>query len=101
MDNEELPYRSPATAPGPDPVTDKDDEDLPTLLSVKKTLDEAITALYKDFNAFKILATDNKTEATEKLLIKILGKQEAYDILSPLQSTIESAIEAVKQKHEG
>lgn len=102
--DESIPYRSPVTAPTTNDAVDRDAEEFSTLEDVKKTLDQAVEALSKDFNAFdilKLLESPTLDEAARKLLVQIEGKQIAYDILMPLQSTIDSAIQNVVQKRKG
>lgn len=103
-EDENIPFLHPVTAPGRDEATDEDDQDFSTLVEIKKTLDDAMASLYKDFNAFdivKLLETNTVPETRKKLLIQILGKQEAYDILMPIQSTVDSAVEDVMRKRKG
>lgn len=92
-DNDEaIPYLSPATAPTDDKVADNDEGDYRTLAEVKKILDEGIENLGKDFNAFD-LSKDAKMDITAQ----VAGRQIAYDILVPLQSMVDSAINAVNE----
>lgn len=102
--DESIPYRAPVTAPTTNDAADRDEEEFSTLEDVKKTLDQALEALYKDFNAFdilKLLGSPKLDDAARKLLVQIEAKQVAFDILMPLQSTIDSAIQNVVQKRKG
>lgn len=101
MGDEEVPYRSPQVNIGQaQQASSQDEQDYSTLLSVQGTLNDALNNLYKDFNAFEILKTDTPDEAAKKLMIDILGKQEAYDILVSVKSVIDSAIQGVKQERD-
>lgn len=93
--DEEIPFFSPATAPSPDVVAENDEDDYTTLKQVKKILDDGITDLSKDFNAFDLAKDAMKLEA------QVAGRQIAYDILVPLQSMVDSAIIAVEDGRKG
>jgi len=84
-DTEGIDYRSSASEGllsfGPDKSFTKDEEEYSTLKSVHIVLKEAIAALYKDFNAFKITEGVPRTTALADLERQISGKQIAYDIL--------------------
>lgn len=99
--NEEIPYRSPAHVSPAAAAPDKDDEDFSSLREVQKLLKESIEALYKDFNAFSVLREGGDKEAMESLVRQVAGKKEAYEILVPLESMIDSAIESVRERRRG
>ena len=96
MNDESIPYRSPAhVAAVPTTQRDRDEEDYSTLVEVRRLLDESIINLYKDFNAF-----DTDKNGTD-LEVQIGGRKYAYEILVPLQSLVDSAIKTVDNKQRG
>lgn len=103
MDPEAVPYRSPVDVGVAEVASTEDENDFSSLKDVKRKFDKAIAELYKDFNAFditKLLDSPTLDEAAKKLLVSIMAKQEAYDILTPLRDQLDSAIKDVKQKQE-
>lgn len=93
-EDEQIPYRTPATAPDPKDETDIDDEEFSTLTQVQEILDKAFKELQMD-------VTELDAENVQKLQAQILGKQEAHAILEPIKQAIDSAIDAVKAKRKG
>jgi len=101
MNNEEIPYRSPAhVAPG-SPASSQDENDYSTLKEVKKILDESLEGLHKDFNAFTLLKGEDIEKVKNDLFNQVSARQVAYDLLVPIQSLVDSAIESVKEKRRG
>lgn len=94
--NDGFDYRSPVTQSQPKPKYSQDEANVDTLQRVMDTLDLQINGLYKDFNAFDIIAlldnSDSLSAAQQKLMIQILGKQNAYDVLVEARTAVESAI---------
>lgn len=100
-DSEPIPYRSAI----PEDIIPKrkwghDDANQDTLKVVLEALEQAMEALYKDFNAFDVLEGKSKKEAAEALLRSIEAKQLAFDILTPLYETVKSAIHHVEKNNE-
>jgi hypothetical protein len=62
-------------------------------------LQEALTALYADFNAFTIVEGVPKTTAVYDLLRQIEGKKIAYDILAPTVQAVESSLQSIDSKY--
>ena len=96
---EEIGYRSPidnrqATTP------DKDNDNFSTLEDVYKKFKADLAAL-EHVNAFDVLKLENEGKAAKKLLRQIYAKQEAFKILEPLFSQLESAVQDIKNKEEG
>jgi hypothetical protein len=89
-----LPYRAPVTAAPATPEYSKDEAQYDTIVRTLGVLDERIAALYSDFNAFdilKLLDTPQLDQAQKKLLVQIMAKQEAYDILIEAREGLHSA----------
>lgn len=99
--DEELPVRSPIDISPARNVTTQDEENYSTLVDIQNTINLAIAGLYKDFNAFKILDKEDDTTATKALLRQIAGKQEAYDILAPIQEQLNSVIDQINEMRKG
>lgn len=99
MDSENIPYRSAVDSHAPSVKEDKarDQLDIGTLKRVQHLIDENINALYKNFNAFELL--DPKYKA-EDVLIDIKARQMAYDILVPIRSEINGAVDDVEKVKE-
>lgn len=89
-------YRSPVTQAAPKPQYSQDEANINTLQNVLIILDAQIAGLSKDFNAFDILKlmenSDTLSAAQQKLMVQILGKQNAYDILMEAREAIDGAI---------
>lgn len=94
MDNEAIPYRSPAKVTQAQPASDEDENDYRTLVEVKKILDDAMDGLSKNFNAFDL------AKNAPDLAVQVAARQVAYEILVPVQSMVDSAIQAVEQKEQ-
>lgn len=92
MDPEALPYRSPVTVAAANaPITPTRDEDeYGTLKSVYIDMKAAIERL-DQWHAFNL---DEKT-AGLTLKQQIVAHKQAYDIVAPLFSTLESAVELI------
>lgn len=82
-------YRSPVNVGPAKMNTPQDEQDYSTLSVLSAELNKAITDLYKDFNAFD--ATDPKV-----LQAQVAGRQVAYDILTPIQTRINSIVDGIK-----
>lgn len=92
--DEQIPFFSPATAPTPDPVAENDEDDYRTLTHILQILDREIEGLGKDFNSLK-------ADDIQALQAQVLGRQQAYDILVPIQEMIKSAISSVDEMRKG
>lgn len=87
-----MPYRSPVTpAPASIPYS-QDEQDYRTLTAIQQLLDESVTSLYKEFNAFDVLSDGTDEEKRDKLMRQIAGNQIAFDILTPLLERVNNAI---------
>lgn len=89
-------YRSPVTQAAPKPQYSQDEANIDTLQRVLAVLDAQIAGLSKDFNAFDVISLMNNSDtmdaAQQKLIVQILGKQNAYDILMEAREAIDSAV---------
>jgi hypothetical protein len=94
MDNEAIPYRSPVTTGPAEPVSTQDENDYSTLREVQKEFNDAMNALFNDFNAFELAADPN-------LGVQVAGRQYAYELLLPLQTKVNSAIDDINAKQKG
>lgn len=82
--DENYDYRSSKRGVPLDVATAQNEKDLPALVKIKAILDDAITDLYMDFNAFN-LKGDIKSQ--------IKAHQIASNILVAVQSQVQIAIE--------
>lgn len=103
-DQEGIPYLNSATEVIRDVssgkgTTTRDEENYDTLKAIHIVLQEAIKALYTDFNAFKVPEGVAKSTAMYDLLRQIDGKQTAYDILAPILEAVESSIRTIDTKY--
>lgn len=92
--DEDVPYRASAQAAPAKRASEQDEKDFSTLVAIKKIFDESMKGLFKDFNAFDL---------SDKIPVdvQIAARQQAYDLLVPVQSMVDSAIESVEQKQKG
>lgn len=98
-EQDDLPYRSPITTAQTKPEFTKDEANYDTLVMVRSIFEEAITGLYKEFNAFDVLSDGTDTEKLDKMMRQIAGNQIAFDILVPLKDRLDSAILSADQNH--
>lgn len=97
--NEEIGYRSPIDNTQAAPP-DKDSDNFSTLEDVYKKFKADLEGL-EHVNAFDVLALEDEGKAAKNLLRQIYAKQEAYKILEPLFTQLESAVKDIKEKEEG
>lgn len=97
-EQENLPYRTPGTGPVGVGKVSANEEDYSTAVAVRDILKEALTGLFKDFNAFDILKDEGREKAADNLLRQVEAKQMAFDILSPTFEAIDNAVKAVDEK---
>lgn len=96
MDNEQIPYLSAMRRTPVVTESVQDEADYSTLLEVKKIIDSYAEGLYKNFNAFDLSKGD-----ADKLFLEVLAHQRAYELIVPLQSMVNAAIETVDEKGRG
>lgn len=98
--DEEIPYRSAIPDVMPDTERTMPDEmNYDTLRNVGKILQDALDALAKDFNAFKV-SPDKTTEEDAKLILRqIEVRQGVYDILAPVVDSVTTAMQVVDEKY--
>lgn len=93
---DDLPYRSalsfkiPEAEPSP-----TDESDISTLKIVLEQLEIELARLNKDFNAFEILNSEDPNNAAEWLLIEIMAKKRAHDIIYPILDMVRDTIHGV------
>lgn len=103
-EQDDLPYRSavPQGIVSSNKGTTTNEQNYDTLKNVLKTLDTRIEGLYKDFNAFDVvglLQSSELDDAQKKLLVQILAKQQAYDVLIEAREAINSVLITADQKY--
>ena len=94
----QIPYFTPGESLGTKVKFTTDDANYDTLKEMRDELGEQLEALYKDFNAFDVLTLiENKTadEVAKAFVIKAAGRQEAYNILLPIFSRLDSVVTAI------
>lgn len=103
---DDLPYRNSAIAhtylPGRDQPSSADEREFSTLKAVREQIARRIEGLYKDFNAFdilKLLESPKIEDAQRKLLVQVMGKQEAYDILAEALEVIDTTMQTINIKY--
>lgn len=83
----------------PSRAVTQDEENFDTLKAVEAILQNAVEALYKDFNAFEMPDGVPKTTVLFSLMRKIEAKKEAYNILAPIADSVRDAVIAVDNKY--
>jgi len=99
--DEEVPYLSPYSQELPEnsEVPVQDEADFSTLKQVKKTLEQYIAGLGKEFNAFDVLKAVDPDIAAKDLVVQIRAKQEVHALLSNLVTFIGGSIDAIDFKN--
>lgn len=93
-ENENIPYRAPATAPVDHPDEDIDDQDYSTLKRVQKELDAGLEDL-----KFDLTEADDENE--EDLRVEVRSRKRARAIIEPIKQMVDSAITNVEDKRKG
>lgn len=75
----------------------RDEQQYDSLKEAQELLSESIKDLYKDFNAFDVLKTDNP-QIAENFIREVAGKQEAYNILMPILQSLNSIVDKIEKK---
>lgn len=94
-DRSDLPGRSPVDIRTAQPASNQDENDFSTLLQIQKDINEQMTKL-DSISVFSLKDNENGLSLKEQ----VAAYQKAKEILEPIQTTINSAVDDVKLKQE-
>lgn len=92
--DEDVPYLSVPTAPGPKDEVDRDEEEFSSLVEAQKVLNEGYDSLKYDL-------TEVNDENEDDLKVEIRSRKRARAILDPVKQIIDEAVKAVEAKRKG